>query len=202
MDVISGRPRTSDWDVPGTSDRDDQIGSSGDVLGRLEGGRPRNVLGTNICRLRYYLLELSIFFMFLLKKNMKYFSSMHLLRKKVCLCGGNFVEIAFLWYLENDLLYWPQMWQYKFWIVEEATSKLSTPEYCPLISLLSSASLTHSIPMHGKHDKGTLMQIWKSPYMLVLIQKQYPENFAFLIFRSLDLFTCEVGNFLKKLGNF
>ena len=31
--------------------------------------------------------------------------------------------------------------------------------------------------------KGTLMQIWKSPYMFVLIQKQYPENLAFLILR-------------------
>ena len=27
--------------------------------------------------------------------------------------------------------------------------------------------------------KGTLMQIWKSPYMLVFIYKQYSENFAF-----------------------
>ena len=28
--------------------------------------------------------------------------------------------------------------------------------------------------------KGTLMQIGKSTYMFVFIQKQYPENFAFL----------------------
>ena len=29
------------------------------------------------------------------------------------------------------------------------------------------------------HIKGTIMQISKSPYMFVFIQKQYPENFAF-----------------------
>ena len=28
--------------------------------------------------------------------------------------------------------------------------------------------------------KGTLMQIWKSPYMFVFIQEQYPEKFQFL----------------------
>ena len=39
------------------------------------------------------------------------------------------------------------------------------------------------------------MQIWKSPYMFVFIDKQYPENFAFLIQRILELFSrkdCEV----------
>ena len=35
------------------------------------------------------------------------------------------------------------------------------------------------------------MQIWKSPYMFVFIQKQYPENFAFLILRILKLFARE-----------
>ena len=33
--------------------------------------------------------------------------------------------------------------------------------------------------------KGTLMEIWKHPYMFVFIQKQYSENFAFL-------FLCEM----------
>ena len=42
------------------------------------------------------------------------------------------------------------------------------------------------------------MQIWKSPYMFVFIQKQYPENFAFLILRILELFTRKVYEFLKK----
>ena len=43
------------------------------------------------------------------------------------------------------------------------------------------------------------MQIWKSPYMLVL---QYPVNFAFLILRILELFTREVYKFLEMLANF
>ena len=42
------------------------------------------------------------------------------------------------------------------------------------------------------------MQIWKSPYMFVSTQKQYPENFAFLILRNLELFNREVCKFLKK----
>ena len=46
--------------------------------------------------------------------------------------------------------------------------------------------------------KGTLMQIWKSPYMFVFIWKQYPENFAFLILRIIELFAREVCIFLKK----
>ena len=40
--------------------------------------------------------------------------------------------------------------------------------------------------------KGTLIQIWKSPYMLVFILKQYPENFAFLFLKVSELFTGEV----------
>ena len=46
--------------------------------------------------------------------------------------------------------------------------------------------------------KGTLMQVWKSPYMFVFIYKQYPESFAFLILRILKLFAREVCKFLKK----
>ena len=42
------------------------------------------------------------------------------------------------------------------------------------------------------------MQIWKSPYMILFISKQYPESFAFLILRILKLFTREVCKFLKK----
>ena len=42
------------------------------------------------------------------------------------------------------------------------------------------------------------MQIWKSPYMFVFIQRQYPENFAFLILTILVLFPREVYKFLKK----
>ena len=42
------------------------------------------------------------------------------------------------------------------------------------------------------------MQIWKFQYMFVFIQKQYPENVAFLILKVLKLFTREVCKFLKK----
>ena len=45
---------------------------------------------------------------------------------------------------------------------------------------------------------GTLMQIWKSSYMFVFIQKQYPENFEFLVLRIFELFAHEVCKFLKK----
>ena len=37
--------------------------------------------------------------------------------------------------------------------------------------------------------KGTLIQTWKSPCMFLFIYKYYPENFAFLILRILELFT-------------
>ena len=57
------------------------------------------------------------------------------------------------------------------------------------------------------------MQIWKSPYMFLLIQKYYPENFAFLILKILELFTrkvreifvykrTEVTEYVKKQANF
>ena len=46
--------------------------------------------------------------------------------------------------------------------------------------------------------KGTLMQIWKSPNVLVFIWKQYPENFAFLILRIIELFTREVDKIPKN----
>ena len=56
-----------------------------------------------------------------------------------------------------------------------------------------------STEFYGKDQrkpKGTLRQIWKSPYMFVFISKQYPENFALLILRILQLFTLEVCKFL------
>ena len=49
-----------------------------------------------------------------------------------------------------------------------------------------------------KYFKGTLMEIWKSSYMFVFIQKQYPENFSFLILSIIELFTSEICKFLKK----
>ena len=50
--------------------------------------------------------------------------------------------------------------------------------------------------------KDALMQIWKSRYTFVFIQKQYPANLAFLILRILVLFMREVYKFLKKWANF
>ena len=46
--------------------------------------------------------------------------------------------------------------------------------------------------------KGTLMQISKSQYMFVFIKKQYPENFAILVLRIVELFAREACKFLKK----
>ena len=46
--------------------------------------------------------------------------------------------------------------------------------------------------------KGTLMQIWKYPHMFLFILKQYPENFAFLTVRILELFAPEICKFLRK----
>ena len=49
--------------------------------------------------------------------------------------------------------------------------------------------------------KGTLMQIWKSPHMFVFISKHSPENFAFLILGTLELYThkvCEVFVYKHK----
>ena len=50
--------------------------------------------------------------------------------------------------------------------------------------------------------KGTLMQIWKSPYMFVFIWKQYPANSTFLILRIIELFAREVCKFPKNWANF
>ena len=50
--------------------------------------------------------------------------------------------------------------------------------------------------------KGTLKQIWKSLTVFVLIWKQYPQNFAFLILRILKLFSRGVRKFLNKFANF
>ena len=69
--------------------------------------------------------------------------------------------------------------------------KLLSPQIYPKFNL-------HHLQKIFTGFKGTLMQVWKSPYMLVFIQKQYPENFPFLILRILELFAREVCKFLKK----
>ena len=40
--------------------------------------------------------------------------------------------------------------------------------------------------------KGTLMLIWKFPYMFVLIWKYYPKNFVFLILGIFELYNRKV----------
>ena len=65
----------------------------------------------------------------------------------------------------------------------------------PYVWLEESFLKCFSILMERIFIKATLMQIWKSLYMFVLIKKQYPENFAFLILWILELFTREVCTF-------
>ena len=45
------------------------------------------------------------------------------------------------------------------------------------------------------------MQIWKFHYTSKLILDQYPENFAFLILKNLELFTCFFLELFKLLFN-
>ena len=40
--------------------------------------------------------------------------------------------------------------------------------------------------------KGTLLQIWKSPYIFVFTSKQYPKSFLFLVRRIIELFARKV----------
>ena len=58
--------------------------------------------------------------------------------------------------------------------------------------------ITKMSPRRLSFVEGTLMQIWKAPYMFVFIQNQYPENFAILIPGILKLFAREFCKFLKK----
>ena len=68
----------------------------------------------------------------------------------------------------------------------------------PLLKNGSQYSGTHLEPCQIFKIKDTLMQICKSPYMFVFIKNQYPENFAFLILRILELFALEVRKSFKK----
>ena len=68
----------------------------------------------------------------------------------------------------------------------------SIMETKPVSSILKLGKLRH------KSLKGTLMQIWKTAYCFMFRLKQYPENFAFLILETLELFACKVWKFAKK----
>ena len=52
--------------------------------------------------------------------------------------------------------------------------------------------------MDLEYVKGTLMQIWKFPFMFESIYRSYLENLAFLILINLELFTRKVFVFSKK----
>ena len=62
--------------------------------------------------------------------------------------------------------------------------------YCPLSESTGAAEM--------RPFKGTLMQIWKFRHMFAFKQKQYNENFEFLILEIFELFALEVCKFLKK----
>ena len=69
------------------------------------------------------------------------------------------------------------------------------------ISSLYTPRYSHLFPVKFGF-KGTLMQIWNSHYMFVFIWKQYSENFAFLILKTLELSTREICKLFKKQANF
>ena len=54
------------------------------------------------------------------------------------------------------------------------------------------ASVKYKEQIVREEIKGTLMQILKSPYMFLVTEKYYPENFAFWILIILELFTSKV----------
>ena len=88
-------------------------------------------------------------------------------------------------------------WRAKFWkpLYRSNTSwanliLLWKPNRCR--GILKLGKLRH------KSLKGTLMQIWKTAYCFMFRLKQYPENFAFLILETLELFACKVWKFAKK----
>ena len=74
----------------------------------------------------------------------------------------------------------------------------SFPLFKCLLTLMVSCEIWSILLFSQNSFKGTLMQIWKPPYMFVFIWKQYPGNFAFLILRILELFTRKDCKFLKK----
>lgn len=72
---------------------------------------------------------LSVIYCFFVKKcNEILFHLIHILRNKDYLVVPSVVvETAFLWYLEDDLLQWLQIWPYQFSQAEEASKRISAP---------------------------------------------------------------------------
>ena len=98
----------------------------------------------------------------------------------------------------NQLTPIADQWTVKQWhksllkiILEQKITKTSIPSKRGHIHCSDNCLILEKLKL-------TLMQIWKSPNMFLFIQKQYPENFAFLILTIHELFTREVSKCLKK----
>ena len=81
------------------------------------------------------------------------------------------------WYFKSDIA------EFQF----DYTSKIKLKTFIDKIRSLTKFSIFSSSLF-----KGTLMQIRKSPFIFVFIQKWYPENFVFLFLRFLELHTRKV----------
>ena len=82
--------------------------------------------------------------MFVLKTNVKWFSSIYSFHNKVFACDGtaNCRWNCFLLYLENNLLYWLQMWQYT---IKRSNQQNSTYNHDhDILRLLENFPLTRS----------------------------------------------------------
>ena len=69
---------------------------------------------------------------YFLKRDIRYFPFIFVLRNNVCLCAGtvNCRWNSFSWYFEDNLSSWLQIWQHRLSQAGEASSKISTPEQC------------------------------------------------------------------------
>ena len=121
-------------------------------------------------------------------------------RKNMLLWWFRLGDFWFLWYLED--------WKLKIQNINISTKSSnrlhSKKTWIFLVSNLIHKSVTNNyiIPFFSKYlsdIKGTLVQIWKSPYMYMFIGAWYSENFPFLILRTIDSFTLKVCIFLYNL---
>ena len=113
--------------------------------------------------------------------------------RKYLFCWSSLYRLHFM---ENLLLAFEnQEWMFfnsLIVIAEQQRQKKNSPITSTL--LLASHRYLPEVVLYF-HIKGTLMQIWKSPYTFVFICKRYPKNFAFLILAAFELFTrkvCEI----------
>ena len=119
---------------------------------------------------------------------------------KAILCSTSYRRYLFFWsslyrlhFMENVLLaFYSKEWMFFNSLIVIAEQQ-QQQKNSPITSTLLLASHRH-LPevVFYFHIKGTLMQIWKSPYIFVFIYKRYPKNFAFLILAVFELFTRKV----------